>query len=79
MQAFRGCETLNSNDVTLAVHDCECEAGIDAASIYNGGAGATLPVVTSLLCASERKMFSQCVKESCPRINLEMMDVAVDG
>ena len=58
-----------STVVTLGaiLHDCQRQAGIDAAVIDQHRAGAALPVIAALLGAGEIEMVAQRVQQRYPR------------
>src|ERR1700693_2594730 len=77
-RAFRR-QPFDCGDLGAILHDGEREAGIDAPSVNEHRAGATLAVVTTLFGASQVGMIPQCVQQSGPRCNFECSFDAVDG
>ena len=78
MQRFAVGQAFDGGDRLAVVHDRERQAGIDAPSVQQHGAGAALAVVAAFLRAGHRHMLAQRVQQCGARIKLQPMGMAVD-
>ena len=60
------------------MHCSERQAGVDAASVEQHRASAALAMIAALLGSCQREMLTQSVEKSCPGIERQTMEQAVD-
>ena len=70
-------ETFDGRDAVAFVHHREREAGVDAASVDDHRAGATLAVIATFLGAGEVQVVAQRVEQRGARVELERVRFAV--
>jgi hypothetical protein len=71
-------EPLDRCDGFAVMHCSEREARVDAAPIQQHRARAALAVIAALLGSCQREMLTQSVEKSCPGIEGQTMEQAVD-
>ena len=70
-------EPFDGGNAVAFVHDREREAGIDAASVDDHRAGATLSVVATFFGAGEMQMVTQRIEQRGARVELQRARFAV--
>ena len=58
MQVFWRTESFNGNDISILIHNCQRQAGIDTSAIDDNGTRATLPVITSFFRSRQLQIFT---------------------
>lgn len=72
-------QAFNGGDLILLVHDGESETGVDATTIDENSTGSALPVIASFFGAEESEILAQGVEQGDARLDLQMVELAVDG
>ena len=70
-------QAFNRDDLVALVHHGERQTGVDPATVHVHGAGATLAVIASFLCAEQLEMLAQGVEERGARVELEVDGLAI--
>jgi hypothetical protein len=70
-------KSFDRKNTRAVLHDSQRKARIEAHSVHNHSAGATLPMIAPLLGAREEKFLAQQVKKSGPREKFKLRKKAV--
>src|SRR5271165_6729883 len=79
MQFAVDCEALDRGDLGAIVHGGKCQARIDALSVNQDGACATLALIAAFLCACKVEMLAQQVEKCRAGIERERMRSSVNA
>ena len=78
MKLFAIGQAFDRGDLIAFMHDRESETGIDASSVYQNRARATLAVIAAFFRTGEMQSLTQGVEQRHPRIDIERMFFSVD-